>query len=882
MTQSACGYRSLILAATLTLMISVLPRRADSQGTSSGSTAVLGKDSVVIAAGDEYAAGSFHQTMLGANHRDVWITPIKVPILDLHTFAGGLKPLKKGGGQQTLSLRFVTDDSTEWVFRSVHKVFNVLPKLYKGTVVWYIFRDEGSASHPTGGLAADPIFSAANVLHPSPRLAVMPDDPILGEFRKEFAGMLGDIEPYPNVPPKAPGFANAVDIIDSEKLLEKMNANSDDQIDARVFLTARLIDMFLGDNDRHPGQWKWARLEKKSKGPWEPITTDRDKVFVSYEGLVNKITRMALPNLITFTGTYPNLAGQFANAQEFDRRQTQGLDRQVWDSVARSLQQTLSNSLIEQGVNAMPKEYAPSSRVTAQKLEMRRDHLNEAADRYYDLLWPVADIHATDTTDRANVVRNADGSVEVRLQSGNDKPWLVRRFDPRDTHEIRIYLHGGDDAAVVTGSAQNSIPVRIVGGNGNNILVDSSVVGGHRNPTRLYDVGSVSGAKYAPDTADVRRNVDDAMNHSFNRRPWVRAYGTLIPPTKDRGSSLTPTAGIGTGHGLGVIARLGVAHYTYGFRSVPYASMWRVNAAYSTKKRYALNVATDKRFESTSFHIPIEAGLTQLETVQFRGFGNDILIARAPVPVGLPDPRDPFYDVKQTQYSIHPAIGLALNSGSDISFGPIVRYAVTDSINNKFISQDKPYGFPHFGEAGLQLKLHYDSRSYPDTAHPRAVVEITGSGYPAIWDTKSAYESLAGFAAAYVTIPALTKPVIALRGGGKKLFGDFPYFDGAFLGGSSSLRTEDRQRFAGDASVYGNAELRVPVAKFPFILPLDVGLLGFTDTGRVYVDGDSPGGWHTTSGGGFWVGVINPAISLNVLFTNRQDKRTQANLGFAF
>ncbi|MGH7713361.1 MAG: hypothetical protein ACREOG_18885, partial [Gemmatimonadaceae bacterium] len=47
------------------------------------------KDSVVIVASDRYGAGAFHRKMLGDNWRDVWATPIKVPVLDLKTFAGG-------------------------------------------------------------------------------------------------------------------------------------------------------------------------------------------------------------------------------------------------------------------------------------------------------------------------------------------------------------------------------------------------------------------------------------------------------------------------------------------------------------------------------------------------------------------------------------------------------------------------------------------------------------------------------------------------------------------------------------------------------------------------------------------------------------------------
>ncbi len=36
------------------------------------------------------------------------------------------------------------------------------------------------------------------------------------------------------------------------------------------------------------------------------------------------------------------------------------------------------------------------------------------------------------------------------------------------------------------------------------------------------------------------------------------------------------------------------------------------------------------------------------------------------------------------------------------------------------------------------------------------------------------------------------------------------------------------------------------------VVPVAIGVFGFADAGRVYLDGDSPGGWHTSFGGGIW------------------------------
>lgn len=862
-------------ATAVAILIAIISLSAQSQ------TTTVGKDSVTIIAWPDFAAGGFHRWFLGDNYRDVWTTPIKVPVLDLHSFAGGLKPLEKGGGAQTVSLRFIAPDSTEWAFRSIHKRVGVLQKQYEGTVIYYIFNDEGSASHPTSFLAAEPMEDAAEVLHPTGRLAVMPDDPILGDFRKEFAGTLGEIEQRPTVPKDGPAFAGASKIIGAEELLKEINSDPFDQVDARKMLSARLLDMVLGDNDRHPDQWKWGRFGKNDQVPWVPIAQDRDKVFVSYRGALLSLARKALPNLVTFESTYPEPTALFNNATDFDRRMLVGLDRSVWDSVATTLTSALSNAVIDSAMRSMPHAYAASSRVIEENVKARRDGLRAAADHYYDVLSRVVDIHATDSADKATVVRSGDGIVDVQIQSANNPPWFNRRFNAAETSEIRLYLHGGDDNAVVTGNVRSSILVRIIGGNGNNTLVDQSVVGGNRNPTRLYDVGNVTDNVYKPDSVDINANLDNALNHSFNRRPWLPAYGTLIPPQRDYGSSVRPFASVRTGRNLGIVTKVGATRYAYGFRDVPYSSMMSGQVGLSTTGRYVVILGADKRFESSQVHIPVDASASQIEQVEFRGFGNNV-----------PDLRGRPYEVKQTQLSFRPALGFSLNQLSDISIGPIVRYTRTDSLGGSvahndvgsFIAGARPYGFPHFGQAGAQIKLHYDSKyaPLPDTMRPRAVVDIVGSGYPAAWDVKNTYESIAGFAEGFFTLPAKNRPVLALRAGGKKLFGDFPYFDAAYVGGSSSLRTEERQRYAGDASLYGTTELRVPVAKFPLIVPLDVGLLGFMDIGKVYVDGDSPGGWHKGTGGGFWVGFLNPGTSLNVLFTNNPNRRVVSSFGFAF
>ena len=117
---------------------------------------------VVTAAGERYRAGAVHRLVLGRHYRDLWTTQIEVEVLDLSTFAGGLTPLRRGGGLSTRSLRFLGADGREWTFRSVDKdPTPLLNSIFRESVVDDLVQDGISAAHPYGALVAPPLLEAA-------------------------------------------------------------------------------------------------------------------------------------------------------------------------------------------------------------------------------------------------------------------------------------------------------------------------------------------------------------------------------------------------------------------------------------------------------------------------------------------------------------------------------------------------------------------------------------------------------------------------------------------------------------------------------------------------------------------------------------------------
>jgi hypothetical protein len=89
------------------------------QGTSLRAQATASARDTSQAPGAHYQASGLHRFLLGSEYRSVWTTPIRVPILDLDRFGGGLTIVSKGGGQQTKSLLLRAEDGREFFFGSV-------------------------------------------------------------------------------------------------------------------------------------------------------------------------------------------------------------------------------------------------------------------------------------------------------------------------------------------------------------------------------------------------------------------------------------------------------------------------------------------------------------------------------------------------------------------------------------------------------------------------------------------------------------------------------------------------------------------------------------------------------------------------------------------
>jgi hypothetical protein len=795
----------------------------DGEATAAGES----PGSKTLAPGPNYQAGWLTRFFLGAQWRDMWTTPIEVPVLDLESFEGGLRPERRGGGQQTKSLRLQSGNGRTWSFRSVDKdATGMLDPETRESVLGDIVQDLTSTVHPGAALVVAPLLEAAGVLHATPQLAVMPDDPRLGEFRSAFAGMLGLLEERIE---HVPGGGKVEDTID---LFVRLDERAGEEVDARNYLRARLIDILVGDWDRHLDQWRWIRFEEGGKRIWRPVPRDRDQAFSRFGGVIPSVIEYYTKQITGFGASYPAIDKLTFSGRFIDRRFLVWLDAREWEIVTADVVARLTDPVISDAVHRLPPAmYAKGGLELERLLRARRDALAQASRDFYRLLAARVDLRAAEGETLA-IKRMAGGNLDVA------SPLLRRTFQPGETEELRLYTPRGGQVRE-EGNADSSITVRVV-------------------------------------PADPRPP-----------EPVRPRY----EPFRDWGQDLLffPQFSYDSSRGLVLGARAQLTRY--GFAFDPFSSQMDFAAAWSTGVNRPRLEYTAKLRTHSSITGLLYLAYSGIEVVSFYGLGNETRNDPALASAG-------FYSVRQEQLIAYPILQTSLLGPLRGHVGALLKRVSSippgTAAGSVYGSESMTLGS---GELGLTL----DTRAGALSATRGFRLQIIGRHTPAIFGSSAAFSKLRGEASAALGGRLLTDVFLDLHVGAEKNWGTYPFFEAAFLGGSalppalnltgaihgSPLRGYDADRFAGDASVVGNAELRVSLGRFTALLPFRYGLLALADVGRVFVGSESSSRWHTAAGGGIWLAVFASAwtfqvgSSMNAMLV-RSDERTAFYLSTGF
>ncbi|MFC6997141.1 metallophosphoesterase [Rufibacter roseus] len=829
---------------------------------------------VVVPANPRYAAGNLKQGFLGKHYRAEWLTPVKMPVIDLGEEKGGLVPYKKGGGKQTTTLKLRNEEGRQYSLRSVNKdPTSVLPEELQETFARDLLQDQISAQHPYGAVVAASLAGPAGVLHSNPKLVYVPNDPRLRQYLDEFGSTVAFFEEDADEDHSdVASLGNATNLVGTEKVLERKRNDHDNRVDEVEFARARLLDMLIGDWDRHEGQWRWAETKFGDDSRlFRPVPEDRDVAFFKADGLVPWLAsrRWAIRNFQNFGYDYSDYKGLNLTALTSDRTFLSSVTRGQWVKVANDIQAALTDSVIADAVRQMPPEVYPlSGPEIVAKLKSRRDKLVQVAEKYYTHLAEAVDVTGSDKREKFEVIRINDKETEVTMRKINKEGEVSRilyqrRFFKNETEEIRLYGLGGDDIFEVNGTVDDGIMIRIIGGEGNDTIIDRSVVKGWGAKTKVYDNSEEENViSWGPETEDKTQPFREV--NLYDRDNYKLSYF---------GPRLSVEFNVDDGLFLGG----GVMYRNHKFRKEPFASehYLRANYAFATS---AYNIRYDAEFKQV-FNDKLDIGLKAAVfgpqyQINFFGLGNETEMTEDVE----------YYRVRLSRVLFSPTINTGYSRYVRVGIGPYYDQYRVQHWPGHFV--DDYFGEEVFGTdrfTGVRAFVNLQAVSTP--VNPRIGLKwLNEFTYNHQLNGEKTNFGRVGSEFIFYIGPRLPfQLTLAARFGGAHNFGDFPFYLANTLGGLSNLRGYRRTRFAGRSTLYQNTELRLELFRFNmYLFPGKFGIMGLVDHGRVWADGETSDKIHRGVGGGIWVDILKQAV-INATYSKGEDENVfNLNFGFLF
>ena len=822
------------LLLMLFMFFAVLPARAQQKTIN---------DSITIAVGPEYnKVSKLHKIFLGSHNRVVWAAPVKLRILHLSTEKGGLKILQLGGGNQTRSLRLQDSSGRQWVLRTLQKYPDrKLSDNLKKTIASDILQDQVSATHPFSSLVVPPLAQALEIPHANPEIVYLADDPALGNYNTDFAKQVFLFEERTPL--------DADKTYNTQSVQKKIRDDNDNSIDEKLVLRARLLDMLLGDWDRHEDQWRWERIKGKKGDTYMPIPRDRDQVFYKTSGIFPWFVSHGWlrSKFQPYENQIRDIKTWNVQNQSFDRYFLNQLGEEDWKEQITLVQKTLTDELITSSVRMMPDTvFKISGNHIIAKFISRRNLLMEQALEYYRFLSKDVEIPATDKHDNFDINNNADGSLKVAVskikKDGTiDHVNYERTFYPEITKEVRLYGFDNSDRFTVTGSNSSPVKVHIVAGSGE----DSVKIAGNlhdKHQIYIYDRKDEKNSFPSSSKALLRLSNDTLVN-SYDKQSFLYDRFALIT---------TGTYGVDKGVSL----MGGFTYEKHGFRKEPYAYRHELLAEYSiARKSFLITYSGDFKKVVGNNNLMINVRSRGPNNVSnFFGIGNEtVFVNKGRKEINYYRNR---YDYVTSDVSLYRDVrNWRFSAGVAGQYYNSKRENNTKKFLNDYDAQNPGEKvFTNKGYLGFLINAMYDTRNKGIMRVGGVYWTTTLGGYTGIAGSHKKYTQLSSEFGFTINPGRDSVWIITNRTGGGAVFGEPEYFQKERLGGLANLRGFNTGRFTGQQMIYNDLEMRLKLFDFKsYLLPGSVGIIAFNDVGRVWVPNENSNKIHVGYGGGIYI-----------------------------
>jgi hypothetical protein len=859
-------------------------------------------DSVITRyASDMYTKKGKRPGMLGENYRKDWVTEVSdIPYFDIEQEKGGLEIVKRGGGQQTKSLRLEGKDKKQYVLRSIEKYpASAVPADLRNTIAVDIVTDQISAANPYGAFTIPKLAEAAGIYHTNPKLVYLPSDPRLGIYQHTFGDGLFLFEERPAKDwSNKESFGNSRDIISTFDMLKEIRKDGDHYVDQEFALRSRLFDIFIGDWDRHDDQWRWATFkDEEGFEYYRPIPRDRDQAYFWSDGWLIKLAshNWGIAKFQGFHDKIRDVDGLSFNARHFDRSFINEPDRDDWTAVARDLQSRLTDDVIEEAIRDFPKEiYELRGEDIIRKLKNRRNDLVAYADEYATFLSKEVDVLGSDKMEHFDIERLGKYETRVTVYRLRSKDETVKRkvyertFRFPETKEIRLYGFKGDDKFSFSGEPNKGMRIRIIGGKGDDEINDPSENHGLAKKIWVYDTKADTKITGSGNLRDLTSDKDPMIN-DYNRKHFN--YNIVAPLLYPQ---YNPDDGIFIG--------AGVLIKTHGFRKDPYKSVHTIKANIAPKSR-SYEFSYSGRFTDAigKWNAVLNAHIfAPSYTDYFYGAGNETTIDKEKF-----ENDHRYYSARYIQYIFYPElVRTSKNEKHQFLIGGGYQAVNVKSSLNDFDNEQERYVITYANSLDyklLDVHRHYlalfGNYTYDNTNNKYMPVEgwrwnVYLSAFKDVDNQQLEvnFRRVRSDLSYYYSFGRFLRCTLALRVGGAATDGTYEFYHAAKSGGSTTFRGSRKFRYQGHHTFFQNTDLRIRLFNIRNpLVPTSVGITVFHDFGRVW-EKDDPSTetgesdkLHRAYGGGVWIAPLNKiSFGLDYSESTLDEHALYLRMGFFF
>lgn len=806
-------------------------------------------------------AHGFKKLINGSNYRKEWSTPVPFKVFDINNEKGGFKITGIGGGKQTKSLKLIDKHGREWALRTIDKdPEEAIPENFKASFAAGIVQDHISASHPYAPLVIPTLANATGIRASAPEFFYVPDDRALGYYRPLFAKKICMLELKD---------LDSSDSKSSYKVFNNMREDNEKTIDQEAVLTARLLDILVGDFDRHFDQWKWIEADTGKGKIYFPEPRDRDQAFFRSNGLLVKLVSWRLmPFLKGFKKEIKDINQWNIVAKDFDRLYMNNLNSATWNSITNDFIGAIPDSIIQTAVHKMPDEiYAIDGEKITKKLIARRDQMKKESKRYYRFLAKKVQVLGSNKNEYFHLYPVNDSlKLDVFTYKHKDTSFLMytRIFDKKETRELLLFGFGGDDVFKIDSNISYKMKIRLVGGRGQ----DSFLI---KSPVKTFVYDNIKEKNVLQRTRLTKNRIDaNVRANNFEMRGHM--YDQIRFPKIFMGYNADDKLFIGSG----------VSVKKYGFRKTPYASsqLLTAMAAVSSKAfQFTYSGEFVNFFRSNTLEISASATLPKLNN--FFGFGNNTTIDKTK---GIA-----YYRVRYSEAKADLLIKRKPFSKLSYSLGPSVYYYWIKNSDNKHYVLNNPASifldsasvYKNKLYTGALIKTNFNNLN--DELFPTRGVDLNvkfSSMFP-MQGKSYVVNKLEGDMTIYASLKDPSRIITILKLGGGHIFNDkFEYFQGISIGADNNLRGFRKNRFVGQSAAFGSLEFRIKVLEGKsYLLPGQVGLLAFGDAAKVWYKGADSHKIHTAYGGGIYYVPFNMVIISAAVALSQEERLFNLSVG---